>query len=112
MPQDKLQEIQNLPTNQVFVTYANLLGLQDWAAARGLPQAKSNQCLSDQKMIDREVQITSDVNTQYPDFSGTRPSSLNGKLLRRPETGKSSNPSWTPLSSDQGTIRDCPRLAL
>jgi len=85
VPQDKLQEIQNLPTNQVFVTYANLLGLQDWAAARGLPQAKSNQCLSDQKMIDREVQITSDVNTQYPDFSGTPSFVLNGKLL--PKTG-------------------------
>ncbi|MFL6765162.1 MAG: DsbA family protein [Sphingomicrobium sp.] len=84
-PQDKLAQIQNLPTNQVFVTYANLLGLQDWAAARGLPQAKSNQCLSDQKMIDREVQITSDVNTQYPDFSGTPSFVLNGKLL--PKTG-------------------------
>ena len=52
-PQDKINEIQNLPTNQVFVTYATLLGLQDWAAARGLPQAKSNQCLADQKMIDQ-----------------------------------------------------------
>ena len=84
-PQDKINEIQNLPTNQVFVTYANLLGLQDWAAARGVPQAKSNQCLSDQKMIDREVQITSDVNTQYPEFSGTPSFVLNGKML--PKTG-------------------------
>ena len=49
---------------------ASLLGLQDWAAARGVPQAKSNQCLSDQKMIDHEVQLTSDVNSQYPDFAG------------------------------------------
>jgi protein-disulfide isomerase len=65
----------------VFVTYANLLGLQDWAAARGVPQAKSNQCLADQKMIDREVQITSDVNTQYPEFSGTPAFVLNGKML-------------------------------
>lgn len=84
-PQDKLAQIQNLPTNQVFVTYANLLGLQDWAAARGLPQAKSNQCLSDQKMIDHEVQVTSDVNTQYPEFSGTPSFVLNGKML--PKTG-------------------------
>jgi protein-disulfide isomerase len=80
-PQDKIEQIQNLPTNQVFVTYANLLGLQDWAAARGLPQAKSNQCLANQKMIDREVQITSDVNTQYPQFSGTPAFVLNGKML-------------------------------
>src|SRR5689334_14119623 len=47
-PQDKLNQVQDLPTNQVFVQMANVLGLQDWAAARGVPQAKSNQCLSDQ----------------------------------------------------------------
>jgi protein-disulfide isomerase len=85
VPQDQISQIQNQPTNQVFVTYANLLGLQDWAAARGLPQAKSNQCLADQKMIDREVQITSDVNSQYPEFSGTPAFVLNGKML--PKTG-------------------------
>jgi protein-disulfide isomerase len=83
VPQDKINQIQNLPTNQVFVTYGNLLGLQDWAAARGLPQAKSNQCLADQKMIDREVQITSDVNSQYPEFSGTPSFVLNGKMLAK-----------------------------
>jgi protein-disulfide isomerase len=83
VPQDRINQIQNLPTNQVFVTYATLLGLQDWAAARGLPQAKSNQCLADQKMIDREVQITSDVNSQYPEFSGTPSFVLNGKMLAK-----------------------------
>ena len=81
-PQDKVAEIQNLPTNQVFVAMANLLGLQDWAAARGVPQAKSNQCLSDQKMIDQEVQLTSDVTNQYPDFSGTPAFIINGKLIK------------------------------
>jgi protein-disulfide isomerase len=80
-PQDKLEQIQNLPTNQVFVQMASLLGLQDWAAARGVPQAKSNQCLSDQKMIDHEVQVTSNVSTQYPDFAGTPSFIINGKLL-------------------------------
>ena len=79
-PQDKVQQIQNLPTNQIFVAMANLLGLQDWAAARGVPQAKSNQCLSDQKMIDHEVQVTSNVNSQYPDFFGTPSFIINGKL--------------------------------
>lgn len=84
-PQDKAAQLQNLPPNQMFVAYANILGLQDWAAARGLPQGKSNQCLSDQKMIDQEVQNTSDVNSQYPDFAGTPSFVLNGKLL--PKTG-------------------------
>ena len=79
-PQDKLAQIQSLPPNQTFVAIANVLGLQDWAAARGVPQAKSNQCLSDQKMIDREVQLTSDVTNQYPDFYGTPSFIINGKL--------------------------------
>ena len=80
-PQDQITQIQNLPPNQVFVNMANLIGLQDWAAARGIPQAKSNHCLSDQKMIDREVQLTSDVSTQYPDFYGTPSFIINGKML-------------------------------
>jgi protein-disulfide isomerase len=80
-PQGRVEQIQNLPTNQVFVAMADLASLQDWAAARGLPQAKSNQCLSNQKMIDHEVQVTSDVNSQYPDFAGTPSFVINRKLL-------------------------------
>jgi protein-disulfide isomerase len=81
-PQDKLAQVQSLPPNQMFVAMANLLGLQDWAAARGVPQAKSNQCLSDQKAIDHEVQVTTNVNTQYPDFQGTPSFIINGQLLK------------------------------
>jgi protein-disulfide isomerase len=86
-PQDKVAQIQNLPTNQIFVAMANLLGLQDWAAARGVPQAKSNQCLSDQKMIDHEVELTSDVNIQYPEFTGTPAFIVNGKMLPKEIAG-------------------------
>lgn len=81
VPQDKLSQIQNLPTNQVFVAMASAMGLQDWAAARGVPQAKSNQCLTDEKRINQEVQITTDVNTTYPEFSGTPAFIINGKML-------------------------------
>lgn len=80
-PQSQLEQMQNLPTNQIFKAFATLSGLQDWAAARGLPKAKSDQCLSDQKMIDREVQVTSNVNQSYPDFKGTPSFILDGKLL-------------------------------
>jgi len=82
VPQDKLEQIQNLPPSQTFVAMADLLGFQDWAAARGVPQAKSNQCLSNQQMIDHEVQVTSDVSTQYPEFSGTPAFVINGKMLK------------------------------
>ena len=87
VPQDKLNAIQNMPTNQMFVEMANLLGLQDWAAARGVPQAKTNQCLSDQKMIDHEVQVTSDVSNQFPDFAGTPTFVINGKMFPNPPVG-------------------------
>jgi len=82
VPQDKLEQIQNLPPSQTFVAMADLLGFQDWAAARGVPQAKSNQCLSNQQMIDHEVQVTSDVSTQYPEFAGTPAFVINGKMLK------------------------------
>ncbi len=81
VPQAKVEQIQNLPPTQVFTAMASLMGLQDWAAARGLPQAKANQCLSDEKRIDQEVQLTSDVTSQYPDFVGTPSFIINGKLL-------------------------------
>ena len=80
-PQDKIAEIQNLPTDKLFVEMANVLGFQDWAAARGVPQAKSNQCLTNEQMIEHEVQVTSDVQNQYPDFAGTPSFIINGKML-------------------------------
>lgn len=87
VPQDKMTQIQNLPPNQMFTTIAGLLGLQDWAAAHGIPHAKSNQCLSDQTMINQEVQISSDVNSQYPEFQGTPTFVINGKMLPDPPVG-------------------------
>jgi hypothetical protein len=85
-PQAKLAQIQNLPTNQVFVAMANAMGLQNWAAARGLPQAKSNQCLSNEQMINQEVQHTADVSTQFPQFGGTPAFAINGTMLSEDTT--------------------------
>ena len=34
-------------------------------------------------MIDHEVQVTSDVNSQYPDFEGTPSFIINGKMLAK-----------------------------
>jgi protein-disulfide isomerase len=79
---DKFSQIQNLPTNQAFVATANILGLQDWFAARGVPQDKSNKCLGDQKMIDKEVEVTSNVNDEFPEFTGTPAFVINGKMLK------------------------------
>ena len=80
-PEAQVEQVQNLPPKQQFVELAKLAGLQDWAALRGVPQAKSNQCLSDENKINQIVQLSSDVTTQYPNFVGTPSFIVNGKLL-------------------------------
>ena len=82
VPQDQLEQVQNLPINQQFVQLATLAGLQDWAAARGVPQEKSNQCLRDENEVNELVQLSSDVTTQFPDFQGTPAFVINGNLLK------------------------------
>jgi protein-disulfide isomerase len=85
-PQPQLEQLQNLPPNQQFVQLATIAGLQDWAAARGVPQAKSNQCLANQASINQLVQMTSDATTQYPDFPGTPTFVINGKMVEKTAT--------------------------
>ena len=80
-PQAQLEALQTMPPNQQFLEIAKLAGLQDWAAARGVPQAKTAQCLADQKAVDQLVQMTSDATTQFPEFQGTPTFIVNGKLF-------------------------------
>ena len=79
-PQDKLNELQNLPNEKLFGAISDLLGLQDIAATNGVPHAKTSQCLADPAMVDQQVQISTDVNTQFPEFTGTPAFAINGTL--------------------------------
>jgi protein-disulfide isomerase len=80
-PQSQLEGLQNLPPNQQFVQIARIAGLQEWAAARGVPAAKSTQCLTNEQAINQLVQMNSDATTQYPDFQGTPTFIINGKMF-------------------------------
>jgi protein-disulfide isomerase len=80
-PEAQLDALSNLPPNQVGLAWAKLLGLQDWAALRGVPQAKSTQCLTNAAEVDRLVQMTQDVRTQYPEFPGTPSFVINGRMV-------------------------------
>jgi protein-disulfide isomerase len=80
-PEAEAERVQNLPINQQFVELAKMAGLQDWAAARGVAQAKSNQCLSNEKEINRLVQVSGDVTNQFPSFEGTPSFVINGTML-------------------------------
>lgn len=79
-PQAQLEGLQNLPPNRQFVEMAKIAGLQQWAAMRGVPQAKSTQCLTDENSVNQLVQMTSNVTNDYPNFSGTPNFVINGKL--------------------------------
>jgi protein-disulfide isomerase len=81
-PEAQLQSLQNLPPEQEFTALAKVAGLQDWAAERGLPVAKSSQCLADQNAVNQLVQMTSDATTQFPDFPGTPTFLINGKMVK------------------------------
>jgi len=66
--------------------FAELAGLQQWAAQRRVPSAQSNACLADQATQDKLVQVSNDVQTQFPGFSGTPSFVINGKLLEKTAT--------------------------
>jgi protein-disulfide isomerase len=80
-PQDKLNVIQELPPSKEFFEIAKAAGLQQWAAQRGLPVAKSTKCLTDEAAIKRLIQITQDTKTKFPDFMGTPTFVINGSIV-------------------------------
>jgi len=80
-PKEQLDSFANLQPNELGPAVAKLTGLPQWAAMRGVPEAKSAQCLADTKEVDRLVKLTQDATTQYPDFPGTPAFVINGKMV-------------------------------
>jgi protein-disulfide isomerase len=85
-PEDQLKTMQDLPPNQQFLALAKVAGLPQWAAARGVPEAKTNQCLSNQHSVDQLVQMASDATTDFPDFAGTPTFIINGTMADKTAT--------------------------
>lgn len=52
LPQDQQQALQNLTPVEQFKRMVDVMGLYGFMAARGLPKAQADACLSDQKAID------------------------------------------------------------
>lgn len=82
-PPAELEKLTNLPPTQEFQQAAKIAGLQQWAAMRGVPMAKSSQCLTNENSINQLVQMTSDAVSQYPNFAGTPTFVLNGSMLEK-----------------------------
>jgi len=100
--QAQLEQLQNLPPNQQFVQVAKLAGFQDWAAARGVPQAKSGQCLANENSVNQLVQITSDATAQFPNFQGTPTFVINGKMLEKTATWEALEPQLRNALGERG----------
>ena len=80
VPPQQAEAMQAMPPAQQFATIAGWAGLQQFAAMRGVPTAKSGQCLANQSEIDRLVQMNSDATEGY-DVPGTPAFLINNKLV-------------------------------
>jgi protein-disulfide isomerase len=63
-----------------FKAIAELAGLQQWAAMRGIPTAKTEACLTDQEAVNQLVQMNNDAVSQY-NIPGTPTFILNGNVV-------------------------------
>ena len=82
VPPEQQQALAGLGPDRQFLETAKLAGFQQWAAMRGVPTAKSTQCLTNQAEIDRLVQMNSDATTEHPDFAGTPTFVVNGEVVK------------------------------
>ena len=81
VPQQQIEALTNLGPERQFLEIAKVAGMQQWAAMRGVPTAKSTQCLTDQEAVNRLVQMNSDATSEYPEMPGTPTFVINGKMV-------------------------------
>jgi protein-disulfide isomerase len=85
-PQDQLEKLRTLEPKQLAFQAARLAGLQQWAAAHGLPAARSNICLTNANEVNLVVEMRGKAIEKYPDFPGTPTFILNGNMLEKTVT--------------------------
>ena len=78
--QATMQSLQTMPPAQQFSTIAELGGLKQFAAMRGVPSAKADACLADEAAVNQLVQMNSDAQSTY-NIPGTPSFLINGKLV-------------------------------
>jgi protein-disulfide isomerase len=96
------QALTQLPPAQQFAGYARLAGLQQWAAQRGVPSARQQQCLANQGEIDQLVQMNGDTTSQYPDFKGTPSFVINGEMVENAATWELLEPKLREALGERG----------
>ena len=78
--QATMQSLQTMPPAQQFSTIADLAGLKQFAAMRGVPRAKSEACLANETEVNQLVQMNSDAASNY-NIPGTPSFLINGTLV-------------------------------
>jgi protein-disulfide isomerase len=78
--QARLQALQSLPQAQQLVGILEATGLDQYFRARGLPTARLQQCMADQKQIELLGKIRSDGVNQYG-LTGTPTFVINGETV-------------------------------
>lgn len=82
-PKERLEALSKLPINRIAVEAASIAGLPKWAAAHGVPLARSRQCLANATQVERLIKMTSAAAVDHPDFVGTPSFIVNGEYLGR-----------------------------
>jgi len=89
--QAKLQQLQDMPPAQRFSTIADLAGLKTFAAQRGVPRAKADQCLANEADANQLVQMNADAISGYS-IPGTPSFLINGTLAAETATWETLEP--------------------
>ena len=77
-----MQSLQSMPPAQQFSTIADLAGLKQFAAMRGVPRAKADACLANEAAVNQLVQMNSDAQSTY-NIPGTPSFLINGTLVEQ-----------------------------
>lgn len=88
--QSRLQALQNLPQAQQLVGILEITGLDQFFRARGLPSAKLQQCMTDQKQIELLGKIRNDGTKA--NIPGTPAFLINGDLVEDTATWEALEP--------------------
>lgn len=91
LPQGTLESIGNLPPAQQFPKLAELTGIRDFAAQRGVSTAKADACLTDVAQAEKLAKMVETANAM-PGFVGTPTFLINGQLVPNAATWEALEP--------------------
>ena len=84
-PADQQKALEGMTPTQRMSAMVDMAGLKAWAAMRGVPRAKADQCLANQAEVDKLVQINADAVSQH-NVQGTPTFLINGTTLEETAT--------------------------